>query len=314
MRKLLEELVVMECREALCKATEHSSRLVVDFSNVGHMSSSAVGMLIGVHRRIHGRGGRMALCGLAPAIKEVFIITHLSDIFQLCDNVDDAIAAVGGDSQVDEDTICLGGLALAACPVSGCGRWARLGQPAEGMPSFHGSPFFLCANCGTSFVVAANADSHPGDLKASVRAMLFPTYDREFIYMHPLRGVDLIAGSVAVLQVRGVLDLFASEALQRAWLTVPQPRRVLVDLSTATEITAAGADALAALCGSDESGGRTLAWGASAGEHSTQEGFYSSEKEALDALGDVSSTADKPLVVALARDGHDRNLEGQTPK
>jgi anti-anti-sigma factor len=40
--------------------------LVVEFGPVEHLSSSTVGLLVGLHRRARAAGGRLAFCGFSP--------------------------------------------------------------------------------------------------------------------------------------------------------------------------------------------------------------------------------------------------------
>lgn len=85
-KKILEEesisAISAELFELAAKADE--PRIVMDFANVGHMSSSALGMLITLHKRVREKGGQLRLCGIRPSIYEVFEITRLSEVFMIC--------------------------------------------------------------------------------------------------------------------------------------------------------------------------------------------------------------------------------------
>lgn len=52
-------------------------RIVLDFGNVKHLSSQAVGVLIQAQRRAKSGGGLLKLCNPNPAVAEVFKITNL---------------------------------------------------------------------------------------------------------------------------------------------------------------------------------------------------------------------------------------------
>ena len=95
--KLLDEVEISRIGEELAAlvASEDKPQLVLDFSNVVHMSSSALGMLITLHKQVRQRGGRMALCSIRPEIYKVFSITKLSGVFQIYDSRTTAIAGVG---------------------------------------------------------------------------------------------------------------------------------------------------------------------------------------------------------------------------
>ncbi len=96
-RKILDEMAIMEIGDqlnALVSAAE-SPRIVLDFQNVGHMSSSALGMLITLHKRIRDKGGQLRLCSIQPSIEEIFVITRLSEIFDISESRPEALASLG---------------------------------------------------------------------------------------------------------------------------------------------------------------------------------------------------------------------------
>lgn len=92
--KVLDEVSISEIGDKLstiAKDTEFP-KLVVDFRNVSNMSSSALGMLITVHKRIREAGGQLRLCNINPNIAEVFSITRLDEIFIIDKELEDSIA------------------------------------------------------------------------------------------------------------------------------------------------------------------------------------------------------------------------------
>lgn len=84
-RRILDEVNINEIGQQLTALVSQSDspRLVLDFSNVAHMSSSALGMLITLHKRISEKHGQLRLCNIQPAILEVFVITRLNEIFTI---------------------------------------------------------------------------------------------------------------------------------------------------------------------------------------------------------------------------------------
>ena len=69
------------------------SKLVVDLSSTTFIDSSSLGVLIGAHRRLKGRGGRLVVaCDSAPIVK-TFRITGLDGVFTLVDSVEAALRA-----------------------------------------------------------------------------------------------------------------------------------------------------------------------------------------------------------------------------
>ena len=92
-RRILDEVSINEIGEQLTGmvARASSPKFVLDFSGVAHMSSSALGMLITLHKRLREKGGELRLCGIQPAILEVFVITRLNEIFTICQSREQAL-------------------------------------------------------------------------------------------------------------------------------------------------------------------------------------------------------------------------------
>ena len=65
--------------------------LVLDLRLVTLITSSAVGKLIGLHRNLHRRDGRLALCGVVGMIRNVFQTAKLIDYFHVTSTIDDAV-------------------------------------------------------------------------------------------------------------------------------------------------------------------------------------------------------------------------------
>lgn len=95
-KKILDELSIMQLGQQLyaLAAKDPNPRLALDFANVAHMSSSALGVLITLHKRVREKGGRMVLCNIQPAIFEIFAITRLNEIFSIHNSKQEALAAL----------------------------------------------------------------------------------------------------------------------------------------------------------------------------------------------------------------------------
>ena len=65
--------------------------LVLDLHQVTMMTSSAVGKLIGLHRNLHRRDGRLALCGVNGMIRDVLQSAKLIDYFHIDSTMDQAV-------------------------------------------------------------------------------------------------------------------------------------------------------------------------------------------------------------------------------
>ncbi len=94
-RKILEELSIQEIGEELDELVESEPgvKLLLNFKNVDHLSSAALGMLITLNKKIKERDGVLKLSDINRQIFEVFKITKLNRVFDIHDHADDAMAA-----------------------------------------------------------------------------------------------------------------------------------------------------------------------------------------------------------------------------
>lgn len=94
-RKILEELSIQEIEDELQRIvqSEPNIKLLLNFKNVDHLSSAALGMLIKVNRSVTEHNGRMKLSDINKQIFEVFRITRLNKILEIYPTAEDAKAA-----------------------------------------------------------------------------------------------------------------------------------------------------------------------------------------------------------------------------
>ena len=87
-RKILEEISINEIAEQLnTLAEEHRPiNLLLNFKNVEHLSSAALGMLIDLQKKITNQSGQLKLSDIHPQIFEVFKITRLNKVFDIHDS------------------------------------------------------------------------------------------------------------------------------------------------------------------------------------------------------------------------------------
>ncbi len=69
-------------------------RLVIDMSGVTFIDSTALGVLIGGVRRVHGAGGSMALVVASRPVERVLTITGLDRVFTIHATREEAIQAL----------------------------------------------------------------------------------------------------------------------------------------------------------------------------------------------------------------------------
>ena len=74
--------------------SEDRSKLVLDFSSVDFLASVALGKLIALHKNVVARNGVMKLCCMQPEIYEIFAVTKLDRLFNIENNVADAVASL----------------------------------------------------------------------------------------------------------------------------------------------------------------------------------------------------------------------------
>lgn len=93
-RKILEEMVIQEIGDELNKLVEAEPgiRLLLDFTNVDHLSSAALGMLITLDKKVKEQSGALRLANINKQIFEVFKITRLNKLFAIFATTNDAMA------------------------------------------------------------------------------------------------------------------------------------------------------------------------------------------------------------------------------
>ncbi len=82
---ILEEQQIRRLERALLPVVRQNEqkRLVLNFQNVKFMSSSFLGLLVKIHKRVIEMDGRLQLFNLDPKIHKVFEITQLVKIFDI---------------------------------------------------------------------------------------------------------------------------------------------------------------------------------------------------------------------------------------
>ena len=91
--KILDEMNISEIGAALANIVEERQRpkLLLDFANVDHLSSAALGMLINVNNKVKQQNGQLRLSNIRPQIMEVFVITKLNRLFRILPTRNEAL-------------------------------------------------------------------------------------------------------------------------------------------------------------------------------------------------------------------------------
>ncbi len=75
-------------------AAHPAGNWVIDLAGVSYMGSSALGLMVNVRQRVKLAGGRLALCGMSPALMRVFTTCCLEKLFIIRTGRPEAVRAV----------------------------------------------------------------------------------------------------------------------------------------------------------------------------------------------------------------------------
>jgi anti-sigma B factor antagonist len=93
--KILDEANIAEIGQTINSLVDEreNPKVLLDFSNVDHLSSAALGMLINANNRIKQKNGQLRLASIKPQIFEVFVITKLNKLFKILPAREEALAS-----------------------------------------------------------------------------------------------------------------------------------------------------------------------------------------------------------------------------
>ena len=85
-RRILDEHTTLAISDELFRLVDGSPRrILVSFSDLDYLSSSMLRLLLKVQERVEADGGRLVLCNMAPSIRDLFKVTTLDRLFDICD-------------------------------------------------------------------------------------------------------------------------------------------------------------------------------------------------------------------------------------
>jgi anti-sigma B factor antagonist len=85
-KQLFDERTVREVAEQIAAAVPNDGtpiKLVLDFTDVGLISSSLLSKLILMQRRVDATRGKLRLCELSPVLQSVFRTSNLDRLFTI---------------------------------------------------------------------------------------------------------------------------------------------------------------------------------------------------------------------------------------
>jgi anti-sigma B factor antagonist len=96
-RKILEELSIQEIGDELrgLAESEPGPQLLLNFENVDHLASAALGMLITLHKKVQDHHGALKLSNINRQIFQVFRITRLNRVFDIHETAEQALNSFG---------------------------------------------------------------------------------------------------------------------------------------------------------------------------------------------------------------------------
>ncbi|MFK7822464.1 MAG: STAS domain-containing protein [Planctomycetaceae bacterium] len=99
--KLSEEQNLEEFGEQLFAYVEQydCNQIALDCSQVVYASSSAIGKLITLHRKLKRVEGSLVVCGLQTSFTEILQTARLHSYFTIVDTVADAVAMLSGETE-----------------------------------------------------------------------------------------------------------------------------------------------------------------------------------------------------------------------
>lgn len=94
--KILEETDIRALQDSVMSVVEQAERvnLILDFCNVRFLSSSVLGLLIRISKKVYERDGQLRLCNINPKIYEIFKITRLTKIFDIYKDIESAVESL----------------------------------------------------------------------------------------------------------------------------------------------------------------------------------------------------------------------------
>jgi len=94
-RNILDEANIQQIGEEIKSLleAEPKPKLLINFTDVDHLSSAALGTLITINNKLRFLQGQLRLTNIDPQIYQVFVITKLNRLFEIHEDTEKAIAS-----------------------------------------------------------------------------------------------------------------------------------------------------------------------------------------------------------------------------
>jgi len=80
--------------EELLSLPQQNSKLLINMNNVKFLSSAAINKLIVFEKRVRTNGGTVLFSNLSPEVQEVFALTNLNSVFEICNGQEEALQSL----------------------------------------------------------------------------------------------------------------------------------------------------------------------------------------------------------------------------
>ena len=92
--KLLDDDDIKALEDSVMPLIDSPANIIIDFSNVQFLSSTVLGLLIRISKKVNENRGRLKLCCINPKIFEIFKITRLDEIFDIHNDAKKALLSL----------------------------------------------------------------------------------------------------------------------------------------------------------------------------------------------------------------------------
>jgi len=81
-----------QLRDALKTISDsQKNKLIINLKETTYLNSTALGVLISAHATYVKRDGKIILCNISKSIENIFVITKLTMVFTIAENLEEAI-------------------------------------------------------------------------------------------------------------------------------------------------------------------------------------------------------------------------------
>jgi anti-sigma B factor antagonist len=82
-----------EFKRALSDGAAGANKIIINLSQIQFIDSSGLGILLGLVREMHERGGAICLCCARPPVQALFRMVRMSNIVTIHPTSEDALAS-----------------------------------------------------------------------------------------------------------------------------------------------------------------------------------------------------------------------------